>query len=257
MRALVALAALGGVALADLPPAARAVDLEEHLGQRLPLGLGFRDQRGASVQLGDYFTDHKPVLLVLAWFRCASLCDLVLGGAAAALRQSGLASGRDYRALTVSIDPNDTPARAEAKQRALLQTLGPAAAARDWPFLVATAPAAAALADRLGFRYAYDPKSDQYAHPACAFVIAPDGRISRYLYGVGYRPVDMRLALVEAARGRVGTLVDRLLLTCYRYDPASRRYGLFIDRTVKGGGALVLLIVACGLGALWRRERRA
>jgi protein SCO1/2 len=167
-----------------------------------------------------------------------------------------LVLGRDYRAVTVSIDPKDNAPGASLKQHGLLQALGLLDAAPSWPFLTGDKASIAPLAARLGFEYAYDPKSDQYAHPACAFVITPDGRISRYLYGVKFRPLDVRLALDEAARGKIGGIVDRVLLACFRYDPAARRYGWYVRGVLRAGATLTLLVVGGGLALLWWRERR-
>lgn len=232
------------------------VDIDEHLGAQLPLNLPFVDDRGQPVRLGDYFHDGKPVVLVLAYFRCPMLCDLVLHGVLHSLTKQHLVLGRDYRALTVSIDPKDTPKAAARKQGGMLQGLDMPTKRDAWPFLTGAPANIKALADRVGFEYAYDPKSDQYAHPACAFVITPEGRISRYLYGVKFRPLDVRLALDEAASGKIGTIVDRVLLCCFRYDPATRRYGWYVTGILRGGAALTLLIVGGGLAILWRRERQ-
>ena len=237
-------------------PAVQQVDIDEHLGALLPLELPFVDENRRPVKLGDYFRDGKPVVLVLAYFRCPMLCDLVLHGVLHSLTKQHLVLGRDYRALTVSIDPKDTPQAAARKQEGMLQGLNMPEKTAAWPFLTGAQANVKALADRLGFEYAYDPKSDQYAHPACAFVITPQGRISRYLYGVKFRPLDVRLALDEAAHGKIGGIVDRVLLCCFRYDPATRRYGWYVKGILRGGATLTLLIVGGALGLLWRRERR-
>jgi len=198
------------------------------------------------------------VVLVLAYYRCPLLCDLVLQGISGALRELGWTPGRDYLGLTVSIDPKDRPAAAHLKQTAVLQAIGQTGARAEagWPFLVGDEASIHALADSVGFRYAYDPQSEQFAHPAVAMVLTPDGRLSLYLYGVSFRLLDVRLALTEAARGRVGTIVDRLLLTCFRYDPSARRYGFYVSAVLKGGASLALLAVGAFLAVLWRRDAR-
>jgi protein SCO1/2 len=250
------LVAGAGAAHAAGPPPPGSLEVEEHPGAQLPAGLAFVDQDGRAVQLGDYFHEGKPILLVLAYLRCPMLCDLVLHGVVASVARQGLAVGRDFRALTVSFDPDDTPAAAALKQGSLLQALNRPEARAGWPFLVGKRPEIDRLAERLGFPYVHDAKTDEYAHPAVAFVLTPDGRISRYLYGVQFRPLDVRLALDEAAHGRIGGVVDRVLLTCFRYDPASRRYGVYVTGVLRGGAALVLLLVAGGLGLLFWRDRR-
>jgi protein SCO1/2 len=255
---VIALALLSaGAPVAAAPP---SLELDEHPGARLPPSLAFVDQDGRHVHLGDYFRDGKPILLVLAYFRCPMLCDLVLHGAVASVARQGLVLGRDFRALTVSFDPGDTPKAAALKQGNLLQAVnlspGDPRARVAWPFLVGDESAIDPLASALGFPFVRDKATGQYAHPAVAFVLTPDGRVSRYLYGVTFRPLDVRLALDEASRGHIGNVVDRVLLTCFRWDPASRRYGVYVTGMLRGGAALVLALVAGGLGVLFWRDRR-
>lgn len=240
------------------PPAVAAVDVDEHLGRRLPAELSFTDSTGRPVRLGDLFDGQRPVVLVLAYYRCPMLCDLVLAGLSRTLRNIGWTPGREYRGLTVSIDPRDRPGAAHLKQTAVLQAVnatGPAAEA-GWPFLVGGEPAIRALADTVGFRYAYDAQSEQFAHPAVAVVLTPDGRIARYLYGVDFPVLDTRLALAEAGQGRTASTTERLLLTCFRYDPASRRYGFYVSAVLKGGASAVIAAVGLFLAVLWRRDAR-
>lgn len=244
---------------ASLGPAAAtaAVDVDEHLGARLPLDLTFTDGTNRRVRLRDLLDGRRPAVLVLAYYRCPMLCDLVLGGLSRSLHALGWKLGGDYLGITASIDPRDTVAGAHLKQSAVLQAIdetGPRAEA-SWPFLVGE-PSARALAAAVGFQYAYDPRSQQFAHPALAVVLTPDGRISRYLYGVSFRLLDVRLALTEAARGRVGTIVDRVLLTCFRYDPSTRRYGFYVSAVLKGGASCTLLALGGFLFVLWRRDVR-
>ena len=237
-----------------LPAAALNVGIEEHLGRTVPAALAFHDQDGRPVRLGDYLHHGRPVVLVLAYYRCPMLCDLVLRGLANAMAQIGWTPGKQVDLLTVSIDPKDTPAAALLKQGHVLQALGRPEARAGWPFLVGTADSSRALADAMGFRYVYDPTSQQYAHAAGAVVMTPEGRFARYVYGVEFRPFDLRMALTEAGQGKVGGLVERVLLTCFRYDPSARRYGIYVVGLLKGGGLLVLLTVGICLGVLWRKE---
>jgi protein SCO1/2 len=248
---------LGTVAQAatTLPPAARAVDLDEHLGAFLPRDARFIDEQGRTRSLAA-LSGEKPLLLVLGYYRCPMLCDLVLRGLADGMRESSLALGRDYRALTVSIDPRETSSQAREKQHAVLQAFGQPQATAEWPFVVADGKTLLALTDRVGFRYAYDARTDQYAHPAVVVVLTPEGRISRYLYGVNPSSRLLELALLEASRGQVGRLIDRVLLTCYRWDPALRRYRLLLDGVLKGGGLVVLLLVGGLVVGLVRHEHK-
>jgi protein SCO1/2 len=240
-------------ALAGAPAAAR-VDIDERLGAAVPRDLIFTDQKGRRVRLGDLLGGGRPVVLTLAYFRCPMLCDLVLQGISHGIRTLGWRPGRDYVGVTASIDPGDVARGAELKQAAVLQAIGEPDAGAGWPFLVGDERNIRALADSVGFRYAYDPTSRQYAHPAVVVVLTPEGKVSRYLYGVEFRLLDLRLALTEASRGKVGTIVDRVLLTCFRYDPTVRRYGFYVSAVLKGGAGTVLLAVALGLGVLWRRD---
>jgi protein SCO1 len=241
-----------------LPPAVAAVDIEEKPGAVIPLDLSFTDSGGRQRPLRSLFDGQHPVVLVLAYYRCPMLCDLVLSGISTSLHKLGWVLGRDYRGVTVSIDPKDTPGTAHHKQVAFLQAVnqsGPAAEAA-WPFLVGDPQSIRSVADTVGFDYAYDPTSGQFAHPAVVMILTPDGRISRYLYGVNFRLLDVRLGMTEASNGRVGGIVERVLLTCFHYDPSVRRYGFYVSAVLKGGASLVILAVGTLLGVLWRRDSR-
>jgi protein SCO1/2 len=239
-----------------LPPVMREVDIEEHLGDGLDPSLAFQDQAGRVVRLGDYFRDKKPIVLTLAYFRCPMLCGLVLRSTVTGLGKLPFRLGDDYRALTVSFDPRDTTDEAAHKRETTLLVMPYRSAPESWPFLVGQPEQIRTLADSLGFRFAYDERTGQYAHPAAVFVLTPEGRISRYLYGSEVSPRDLRLALIEAASGRIGTIVDRILLTCYRFDPATRRFGPFIRGFMRIGGVMILAAVALLLAVLFRAERR-
>jgi len=248
--------AASGAEMTPLPPAMREVDIEERLGSKLDLDLTFTDTTGKEVRLTDSFRDGKPVVLTLAYFRCPMLCGLVLRGLVSSLSELKFDLGQEYRALTVSFDPRDRPEEAARKQATTLTSLHRQAKGEDWPFLVGKPNVVRALAASLGFRFAWDERSGQYAHPAVVFVLTPDGRISRYLYGTEFPTRDVKLALVEAGSGRIGTIVDRILLTCYRFDPAARRYGPFLRGFMRIGAFLILLTVATLLFVLFRAERR-
>jgi protein SCO1/2 len=242
-------------ALAPLPPNTD-ISVAEHLGARVPIRLPFTDGAGRPVRLADLLRPDRPLLLVLSYYRCPMLCDLVLSGLSRPLRELGWTPGREIQLATVSIDPADTPAAARLKQSAVLQALNRPEAAPGWPFLIGDPGAVRALADAVGFRYAYDPRSEQFAHPAVVVVLTPDGRVSRYLYGVEFRLLDLRLATVEAAQGRTGSFVDRVLLTCFRYEPSARRYGFYVSTVLKGGASAAILSVGVMLAVLWRNDAR-
>ncbi len=241
----------------DQPPAIlEEVGVDERLGNQVPLDLVFTDGNGRPFRLGDAFKGHRPVVLTLVYYDCPMLCGLILSGMAKTMRENGLVLGKDYDAVTVSFDPREKPAQAAERRRGYLQSLGRAEAEPVWPFLVGAEAASRQLADAVGFRYKFDPASKEWAHIAAIFVLTPDGTVSRYLYGIEYPPKDFRLSVVEAADGKVGTSFDKFLLTCYRYDPASRKYEPYAWGFVRAGGLAVLLALSGLIGGLVWRERR-
>jgi protein SCO1/2 len=246
----------GGVPT-DVPPQVlENVGIEERLGNAVPLDVELVDGGGRPWRFGSAFEGNRPVLLALVYYDCPMMCGLILSGMAKAIRDSGLELGKDFQAVTISFDPEEPPAMAAERRRGYLQSLGKTEATPDWPFLVGTEAASRAIADAVGFRYAKDPATGEFAHLAALFVLTPDGKVSRYLYGIEYPAKDLRLSLVEAAGGKVGTSFDRFLLTCYRYDPASRKYEPYAWGFVRAG-ALVVLVALSGLigGLVWRERR--
>jgi len=237
-----------------LPPALEGVEIQERLGERVPLDATFTGPDGKPVRLAELFAGGKPVVVALVYYNCPMLCGLVLSGMARSMRESGLVLGQDYRAVAISFDPREHSALAAERQRGYLQSLGRPEAAASWPFLTGEEPEIKKVSGALGFRYAYDEKTRQYAHAAALFVLGPDGKISRYLYGVEYPGRDLRLALVEAGEGRVGTSLDKILLTCFRYDSQSRRYEPYVVGFIRIAALAVLGGLAVTLAIFWRRE---
>jgi protein SCO1/2 len=233
-----------------------ATPIVENLNQRVPLDAPFTDHDGKAVTLRALLDGRKPVVITPVYFGCQALCPVVLRGVAASLKATGLRLDEDYRVVTFSIDPDDTPEQARSTRAELLHALGFPTGHGGWDVLVGPASSSGPLADALGFTYRYDAQARQVAHSAAFMVLTPDGRVARYLYGVDFEPRDVRLALVEASDGRVGTTADRVLLTCFRFDPAARRYKLYIQGALRGGGLLTFFCVAGLLAYLWRREAR-
>lgn len=230
-----------------------AVDIVEQLGAQVPRGLPFLDSTGKTVHLGDTFAG-RPIVLALVYHRCLGLCSLVLGGLTKSLNAIDWQLGRELDVVTVSIDPDETPALAASSRAGYLQALGRSPSDPAWAALTGPASSIDALADAVGFRFRYLDGTRQFAHAAALFVLTPDGRVSRYLYGVDFPPTQLEAALFEASGGRVGTTFDRVILRCWQWDPASRRYALFLDRYFRAGGLVLLAAIGTFLAVLWRRD---
>ena len=237
------------------PPILRNVAIEQRLDRPLPLDLPFRDESGRTVHLSDYF-GKRPVVLVLAYYNCPMLCTQVLNGLLSSLRVLSFDAGREFEVVTVSFDPRDTPAAARAKKEPYVARYGRPGAASGWHFLTGEPRSIAGLTDAVGFRYSWDERIGQFAHASAIYVATPDGRLSRYFFGIEYAPRDVRLALVEASRGKIGSPVDQLLLYCYHYDPVAARYGAVVMNMVRLGGIAAVLILATFLSVMWRRDHR-
>ncbi|WP_309895788.1 SCO family protein [Archangium sp.] len=240
-------------AQSNTPPQLKGVDVAEHLGELVPLEARFTDSSGKAVQLRDVLPRTKPVLFTLVYYNCPLLCNLVINEQIRNMRELGLKLGEDYEAVTLSIDPQDTPAQSLERRRRHLQSMGQPETA-PWHFLTGTEEEIQRVAEAVGFKYAYDERTKQYVHPAVVHVLTPEGSISRYLYGTSFRTQDMKLALVEAAGGRVGTSFDRVVLTCFKYDTATRRYGFYVFGFLRLGALMVFSALATMLAYYWRRE---
>ncbi|MFY9549979.1 MAG: SCO family protein [Thermoanaerobaculia bacterium] len=240
----------------EKPEILKQIGIDQRLNEQLPLSLVLRDEIGRSVRLGDAF-GKRPVILALVYYNCPMLCTQVLNGLIGALNVMSLEAGRDFDVVAVSFDPRETPAMAAAKKEAYLSRYKHPAAAAAWHFFTGDAAAIEALTKAVGFRYRYDAANEQFAHASAIFVATPDGRLARYFYGIEYAPRDLRLGLVEASAGRIGTPVDQILLYCFHYDPASGKYGAVIVNIVRLAGAATVLAIALGIWAMSRRRARA
>jgi protein SCO1/2 len=239
------------------PQPAPDLNLEQRLDAQVPLDLTFRDEQGKSVALRQYFAGGQPVILVLAYYRCPRLCSLVLNGLVAGLRKIDYEVGAQFQVVTVSIDPRETPELAAAKKAAYVQQLDRQGAAAGWHFLTGDEPAIKRLADTVGFRYLYDTAHDQYAHGSGIIVLTPEGKVSRYFYGIDYPARELRFGLEDASAGKIGSPIARpLRLLCYSYDPVTGTYTLMTMRLVRGASVLTVLVLGFFLVRAWRRERR-
>jgi protein SCO1/2 len=238
-----------------LPGSLQGVGIDQKLDQQIPLNLIFRDETGRDVPLASFFSHKKPVILALVYYRCPMLCTQILTGLESCLKAVSFNPGQDFEIVSISFDPKDTPELAACKKQMYLRRYARPNTANGWHFLTGDATNIQALTDAVGYHVKYDPKTDQYAHASGIMIATPDGRLSKYFYGVEYSPRDVRLGLVEAAQNKIGTPVDQMLLFCYHYDPATGKYGAVAMNMVRLAGAGFVLIGAAFLVILLRRER--
>ncbi len=256
---LFALTGIGAVSAnaqqATTPAILQKVGITQNLNERIPPDLMFRDETGKPVRIGDFF-GQKPIVLSLVYFDCPALCTEVLNGELRTMQAISLDLGKDFEAVTVSFEPKDTPALAKAKRDVYAGQYGRSGAADHWHFLTGDQQSIDALTNAVGFHYAYDSSIRQYAHAAAILVLTPDGRIDRYFYGVIYPARDVRLGLVEASQGKIGTLTDHALLYCYQYDPMTGKYGLVVMNVLRAAGGLTVLILGIFMAMMFLRERK-
>jgi protein SCO1/2 len=234
-----------------LPKALEGTGFDQRLDQQVPLELRFRDEAGDEVRLADYFRG-RPVILVLVYYQCPMLCNLVLNGLTQTMSELPFDAGKEFEVVTVSFDPRETSALAAAKKRTYLSRYGREGAAAGWHFLTGQQQSIDRLAASVGFRYRYDPQRDQFAHASGIVLLTPTGRVSRYFFDVKYSPRDVRLGLVEASQNQIGSPLDQVLLFCFHYDPTQGKYGAAVMRMVRVGGAITMLVVGLGLWWLFR-----
>lgn len=237
-----------------LPGELEGVGVVEKLGGAVDLNLTFVAENGYPVALKQFFHQERPVILNLVYYSCPMLCNLILNGQASALRQIPWTPGEEFEVVTVSIDPAETFALAKQKKQVYLAAYD--RPAPGWHFLADHQGNARRLAGQVGFHYRWDDRTKQFAHASVIMILTPDGKVSRYLYGIQFRPRDLRLALAEAAQSKFGLSVDRLLLFCFHYDPSQRSYVLFASNLMRAGGVLIVVILGLLMWRLWRAERR-
>jgi protein SCO1/2 len=235
------------------PDLLRDVGLDQKLGDSIPLDFPFRDEHGQPVTLGQFF-GQKPVILTLVYYQCPMLCTEVLNGLLRSAKELPLQIGKDFTIVTVSIDPAERPILAEVKHELYTGLYGQPGAPQGWHFLTGGEPQIKALAQAVGFRYAYDSATGQFAHPSAIMLLTPAGKLARYFYGISYPSRDLRLGLVEASQEKIGSPIDQVLLYCYHYDPATGKYGLLISHVIQVAGGLTVLIMALAIFILFRRE---
>ena len=247
-----ALTGPAGVPSTQVPAPLEHVTFEQRLDTRLPLDVRFRDENGRDVALGDYF-GPRPVVLAFVYYTCPMLCTQILNGVSSAVKVMPFTVGEDFDVVYVSFDARETPQDAARKKQAQLADYRQDATAAGWHYLTGDDDAIRRVTSAAGFSYRWDEATGQFAHVSGVLVVTPDGRLSRYFYGVEYSPKELRMALVESGDGKVGSVVDQLLLYCYHYDPATGRYGVIAMNLVRLGGAVTVALLG---GFIWLMRRR-
>ena len=245
-----------GIPASQMPSVLKQVSFEQRLNQTLPLDLRFKDEDGRDVRLGDYF-GQRPVILAFVYYECPMLCTQVLNGLTTSLTVLDERVGREFDVIAVSFDPRETPVLASGKKKTYVDRYKRPESAAGWHFLTGSEASIKALTDSAGFHYVWDDKTQQFAHPSGIIVATPDGRLSRYFFGIEYASRDVKFALVESSAGKIGTAIDQLLLYCYHYDPATGSYGFVAMGAVRLGGAVTLVALVAFVVFSISREGRA
>ncbi len=238
------------------PPELRDIGIDEKLNAPLPLDTRFVDEAGKEVALRDYFHKDRPVVLQLSYFGCPMLCSLVSNGLVESLNNLTLTMGKDFEVINLSFDPNEGAALAARKKQSFLDAYNRPAGAEAWHFLTGKPEAIKAVTEAVGFRYKWVENVHQFSHPAALILLTPDGKVSRYLYGVNYEAKTLRLSLVEASQGKVGSSVDKFLLTCFHYDAYAGKYTATAMGIMRVAGVLTVIVLATVITFLVRREKR-
>ncbi|MCB0342193.1 MAG: SCO family protein [Pseudobdellovibrionaceae bacterium] len=246
----------GPIQASDVPRELENVGVTEKLGAQLNLSLPFVDDRGESVTLSQYFTGDKPVLLTMVYYGCPSLCNFHLNGLIEVFKKMKMKPGQDFRFVAVSMDHNEDDFLASEKKTNYLKEMGLTEDEPGWHFLTGSEANVKVLADQLGFGFRWDAAQQQYAHSSVAYVMTPAGVISRYLYGIQFSPETLRLSLVEASEGSIASVVDRLILFCFQFNPAKNKYTIYAYNVVRAGGVMIILVLAIFLVPFWFREKK-
>lgn len=249
---------MSGPLLADqaIPIELQEVGIEEHLGDSISLDLEFTNDKGETVLLKDYFDGKRPVILNLVYYECPNLCTLLLNGFTKSLKDFEWTPGENYEIISISIDHEEDKWLAQKKKEAYIEKYGRPEAADHWHFLLGSQENIKQIADELGFKFRYDERQDEYAHSSVLFILTPDGKISRYLYGIEFPTRDLRLSLLEAAEGKIGSIVDKLLLFCYHYDPIGKQYAILAVNMMKVAAAVTVIVLSILIVLLFKKYNK-
>lgn len=238
-------------------PEVENLDIEEHLGEDLDLNLMFTNEEGQSVPLSTYFNKGKPVLLNLVYFECPSLCNFHLNGLTEVFKTLDWSIGEKYDVVTISFEAKEGHELAKSKKESYVKAYGRVSAKESWHFLTGSEASIQKIAQQVGFKFRWNEEQKEWAHPAAAYIITPEGKISRYLYGIGFDSKTLKLSLLEAANGKIGTIVDRFMMFCYKYDPNKKSYGFYAFNLMRVAAGLTVIILFITMGSFWIRQRRS
>ncbi|MGI8467720.1 MAG: SCO family protein [Pyrinomonadaceae bacterium] len=241
-----------------LPKVLQTVGIKQNLGAQLPLDAEFKDENGNTVKLGDYFGKGRPVILALVYYECPMLCNEVLNGLTGSLKGISLDAGKDFDVVAISFDTreNDKPDLAKNKKASYLTRYGRAGTEDGWHFLTGAQNSIDAVTKAAGYNYVYDEKTNQFAHACGVMIVTPEGKMSRYFYGIDYEPRQLKFGIMDSAQEKIGSPVDQLLLYCYHYDPATGTYGFAILRAIRIAAVALLLGMITMMLVFWRNNKK-
>jgi protein SCO1/2 len=240
-----------------LPKVLNGVGIEQKLNEQIPLSAEFKDENGKIVKIGDYF-GKRPVVLALVYYECPMLCSEVLNGLTGSLKGLSFNAGKEFDVIAISFDAreNEKPELAKSKKENYLKRYAREGTENGWHFLTGSQDSIDKITQAVGFGYKWDEQSQQFAHAGAIMILTPEGKLSKYLYGIDYAPKDVKFALMESSANKIGSPVDQMLLYCYHYDPATGKYGLMVMKVVRAGGVLTLLGIGVMMFVFWRRNKK-
>lgn len=241
-----------------MPPQLKTVGIDQKLGSQLPLDAEFKDENGNIVKLGTFFNQKKPVILALVYYECPMLCNEVLNGLTGSLKGISFDAGKEFDVVAISFDAreNDKPDLAKNKKESYLNRYKRAGAEDGWHFLTGTQSEIDKVTQAVGFNYIFDEKTDQFAHAGGIMIATPEGKLSRYLYGIDYSPKDIKFSLIDSSEHKIGNPVEQLFLYCFHYDPASGKYGLAILRVLRGAAVATIIGIVALILFFWRNNKK-